>query len=38
MSTDKLLDAIARLGGHVKIRVEPHPAPAEAGRVEMELA
>lgn len=38
MSTDKLLDAIARLGGHVTIRVEPHPAPAEAGRVEMELA
>ena len=38
MSTDKLLDAIARLGGHVTIRIEPHPAPAEAGRVEMELA
>jgi predicted XRE-type DNA-binding protein len=38
MSTDKLLDAIARLGGHVTIRVESHPAPAEAGRVEMELA
>jgi predicted XRE-type DNA-binding protein len=38
MSTDKLLDAIARLGGHVTIRVEPHPGPAEAGRVEMELA
>jgi len=38
MSTDKLLDAVARLGGHVTIRVEPHPAPAEAGRVEMELA
>jgi predicted XRE-type DNA-binding protein len=38
MSTDKLLDAIARLGGHVMIRVEPHPAPAQAGRVEMELA
>jgi len=37
MSTDKLLDAIARLGGHVVIRVEPYPAPAEAGRVEMEL-
>ncbi|KQZ76562.1 hypothetical protein ASE06_06800 [Sphingopyxis sp. Root214] len=38
MSTDKLLDAIAKLGGHVTIRVEPHPAPAVAGRVEMELA
>jgi predicted XRE-type DNA-binding protein len=38
MSTDKLLDAIARLGGHVTIRVEPHPAPRDAGRVELELA
>ena len=38
MSTDKLLDAIARLGGHVTIRVEPHPAPAQAGRVKLELA
>jgi len=38
MSTDKLLDAIARLGGHVTIRVEPHPTPAAAGKVEMELA
>jgi predicted XRE-type DNA-binding protein len=38
MSTDKLLDAIAKLGGHVTIRVEAHPTPSEAGRVEMELA
>lgn len=38
MSTDKLFDAIAKLGAHVTIRVEPHPTPAEAGRVEMELA
>jgi predicted XRE-type DNA-binding protein len=38
MSTDKLLDAITRLGGHVTIRVERHPAESEAGRVEMELA
>ncbi len=38
MSTDKLLDAIAKLGGHITIRVEPHPDPAEAGRVDMELA
>ena len=35
MSTDKLLDAIARLGGHVTIRVEPHPAAGDAGRVEL---
>jgi predicted XRE-type DNA-binding protein len=38
MSTDKLLKAITRLGGHVTIRVEPHPAPTQAGRVELELA
>lgn len=38
MSTDKLLDAIARLGGHVTIRVEQHPAATDAGRVELELA
>lgn len=38
MSTDKLLDAIAKLGGRVTIRVEAHPAPGDAGRVEMELA
>lgn len=38
MSTDKLLDAIARLGGHVTIRVQPHPAPADAGRVELKVA
>jgi predicted XRE-type DNA-binding protein len=38
MSTDKLLEAIARLGGHVTIPVEPHPAPGDAGRVELELA
>jgi predicted XRE-type DNA-binding protein len=38
MSTDKLLDAIARLGGHVTIRVEPHPAADAAGRVDMEVA
>ncbi|MBA3811505.1 MAG: XRE family transcriptional regulator [Caulobacteraceae bacterium] len=37
MSTDKLLDAITRLGGRVTIRVESHPAPAEAGRVQLEL-
>ena len=35
MSTDKLLDAIARLGGHVTIRVEAHPAKGDAGRIEL---
>jgi predicted XRE-type DNA-binding protein len=38
MSTDKLLDAIARLGDRIVIRVEPPPSPTEAGRVEMEPA
>lgn len=38
MSTDKLLGAIAKLGGHVTIRVDQHPAPPDAGRVELELA
>ncbi len=38
MSTEKLLEAIAKLGGHVTIRVEPHPAAAAAGRLDMELA
>ncbi len=38
MSTDKLLEVIAKLGGHITIRVEPHPGPAEAGRVELEFA
>jgi predicted XRE-type DNA-binding protein len=38
MSTDKLLDAITRLGGHVTIRVEAHPAPGDAGRVELKVA
>ncbi|HQT53443.1 MAG TPA: helix-turn-helix transcriptional regulator [Phenylobacterium sp.] len=38
MSTDKLLDAITRLGGHVVIRVEQHPAGKAAGRVDLELA
>lgn len=37
-SIDKLLEAITRLGGHVTIRVNSNPAPADAGRVEMELA
>ena len=38
MSTDKLLDAVARVGAHVVIRVEAHPQGDEAaGRVELEL-
>jgi len=37
MSTDKLLDAIARLGGHVVIRVERRPEAQSAGRVVLEL-
>ena len=38
MSTDKLLDAVARVGAHVVIRVDAHPAADEAaGRVELEL-
>lgn len=38
MSTDKLLDAVTKLGAHVIIRVEQHPRAAQAGRVEMEFA
>lgn len=38
MSTDKLLDAITRLGGHVVIRVEQHPVSKVAGRVDLEVA
>ena len=38
MSTDKLLDAITRLGGHVVIRVERRPNSKVAGRVDLELA
>lgn len=38
MSTDKLLEAIARLGGHVTIRVQSHPAPRDAGKVELRVA
>ena len=37
MSTDKLLDAVARVGAHIVIRVEAHPITSEAGRVELEL-
>ncbi|HLZ77158.1 helix-turn-helix transcriptional regulator [Phenylobacterium sp.] len=38
ISTDKLLHAIASLGAHITIRVEHHPAPEAAGRVELEFA
>lgn len=38
ISTDKLLDAVARVGAHVVIRVEAHPEAGEAaGRVELEV-
>ena len=37
LSTDKLLDAVARLGAHVVIRAEAHPVGSDAGRVELEL-
>lgn len=38
MSTDKLLDAVARLGARVVIRIEEHPEKRLAGAVELELA
>lgn len=38
MSTDKLLDAAARLGAHVKITVDEHPDQRDAGKVEFALA
>ncbi len=38
VSTDKLIAAVARLGGRVRIVVEEHPEPAYAGRVDVEMA
>jgi predicted XRE-type DNA-binding protein len=38
MSTDKLLDAVAILGGYVKITVDEHPDQDHAGKVEVALA
>ena len=38
MSTDKLIEAIARLGGHVTIRIDAHPPANDAGRVELQVA
>ncbi len=37
ISTEKLMAAVARLGGRVRIVVEEHPSTAHAGRVELEL-
>ena len=38
ISTEKLMAAVARLGGRIRIVVEEHPSAAHAGRVELELA
>ena len=38
MSTDKLIDAVTRLGAHITIRVDEHPVAAQAGMVELEVA
>ncbi len=38
ITTDKLLNAVTRLGRHVRIVVEEHPAPSAAGRVELSFA
>lgn len=38
MSTDKLLDAVAELGAHVRITVDEHPDKRRAGKVEVALA
>lgn len=38
ISTDKLMAAVARLGGRVRIVVEEHPEIAHAGRIELEMA
>ena len=38
MSTDKLLEAVAKLGGHVTIVVDEHPDQQHAGKVEFALA
>lgn len=38
ISTDRLIEAIAKLGGHITIRIETHPEAARAGRVETEFA
>lgn len=38
ITTEKLIKACTRLGRHVRIVIEEHPAEASAGRVELELA
>lgn len=38
ITTEKLINACARLGRHVRIVIEEHPDEAAAGRVELELA
>lgn len=37
ITTEKLINACARLGRHVRIVIEEHPNKAVAGRVELEL-
>lgn len=37
ITTEKLIGACARLGRHVRIVVEEHPAQSRAGRIELEL-
>ncbi len=37
VSAEKLFDAVARLGGHVTIRIDEAPTPALAGNIDMEL-
>ncbi len=38
ITSEKLIKACTRLGRHVRIVIEEHPAEAVAGRVELELA
>ncbi len=38
ITSEKLIKACTRLGRHVRIVIEEHPAKAEAGRVVMEVA
>jgi predicted XRE-type DNA-binding protein len=38
ITTEKLIAACARLGRHVRIVLDEHPAEADAGRVELKVA
>ncbi|MGF1548937.1 MAG: helix-turn-helix domain-containing protein [Sphingomonadaceae bacterium] len=38
VTTEKLMKAVALLGGHVRIVVDEHPEPEAAGKVELEVA